>query len=232
MGIAKVNLSDWSLVLALGLSVFFGICLFPQKILHEDKNPLNRFLIRIYRPMIKGVLKWRRLTVMVALLAVAGTWYPMTRAGSEFMPPLNEGDLLYMPTTLPGISITKAKELLQQTDKIIQRFPEVKTTLGKIGRAETSTDPAPLSMIETVIMLRPQKEYEIIETPRFFSDWPGWLKQPLTWIWPEKKNGKILREWRKKKDRPILRRLARLDQSPDDPDSAPRAVYHHAGADR
>lgn len=199
MGIAKVNLSDWSLVLALGLSVFFGICLFPQKILHEDKNPLNRFLIRIYRPMIKGVLKWRRLTVMVALLAVAGTWYPMTRAGSEFMPPLNEGDLLYMPTTLPGISITKAKELLQQTDKIIQRFPEVKTTLGKIGRAETSTDPAPLSMIETVIMLRPQKEYEIIETPRFFSDWPGWLKQPLTWIWPEKKNGKILREWRKKK---------------------------------
>ncbi len=169
MGIAKVNLSDWSLVLALGLSVFFGICLFPQKILHEDKNPLNRFLIRIYRPMIKGVLKWRRLTVMVALLAVAGTWYPMTRAGSEFMPPLNEGDLLYMPTTLPGISITKAKELLQQTDKIIQRFPEVKTTLGKIGRAETSTDPAPLSMIETVIMLRPQKEYEIIETPRFFQ---------------------------------------------------------------
>ncbi len=201
MGIAKVNLSDWSLVLALGLSVFFGICLFPQKILHEDKNPLNRFLIRIYRPMIKGVLKWRRLTVMVALLAVAGTWYPMTRAGSEFMPPLNEGDLLYMPTTLPGISITKAKELLQQTDKIIQRFPEVKTTLGKIGRAETSTDPAPLSMIETVIMLRPQKEYEIIETPRFFSDWPGWLKQPLTWIWPEKKNGKSCVNGAKKIDR-------------------------------
>jgi Cu(I)/Ag(I) efflux system membrane protein CusA/SilA len=103
-----------------------------------------------------------------------------------------------MPTTLPGISITKAKELLQQTDKIIQRFPEVKTTLGKIGRAETSTDPAPLSMIETVIMLRPQVEYEIIEIPRFFSSWPGWLKQPLTWIWPEQKNGKVLHEWRKK----------------------------------
>ncbi|MEX1300358.1 MAG: efflux RND transporter permease subunit [Desulfotignum sp.] len=199
MGTAGVILPDWSLMLALGLSVFFGICLFPQKILHEDRNPLNRFLIRIYRPMIKGVLKWRRLTVLAALLAVAVTWYPMTRAGTEFMPPLNEGDLLYMPTTLPGISITKAKELLQQTDKIIQRFPEVKTTLGKIGRAETSTDPAPLSMIETVIMLRPQVEYEIIEIPRFFSDWPGWLKQPLTWIWPEQKNGKILHEWRKKK---------------------------------
>ena len=198
MGIAGMNLPDGSLVLALGLFVFFGICLFPQKILHEDRNPLNRFLIRIYRPMITGVLKWRRLTVLAALLAVAVTWYPMTRAGTEFMPPLNEGDLLYMPTTLPGISITKAKELLQQTDKIIQRFPEVKTTLGKIGRAESSTDPAPLSMIETVIMLRPQVEYEIIETPRFFSDWPGWLKQPLTWIWPERKNGNILHEWRKK----------------------------------
>jgi copper/silver efflux system protein len=144
------------------------------------------------------VLKWRRLTVLVAVVTVAVTWYPMTRAGTEFMPPLNEGDLLYMPTTLPGISITKAKELLQQTDKIIQRFPEVKTTLGKIGRAETSTDPAPLSMIETVIMLRPQVEYEIIQTPRFFSDWPGWLKQPLTWIWPEQKNGRVLHEWRKK----------------------------------
>ncbi len=199
MGLAGVNLPDWSLVLALGLSVFFGICLFPQKILHEDRNPVNRFLIRIYRPMIKGVLKWRRITVVAALVAVAVTWYPMTRAGTEFMPPLNEGDLLYMPTTLPGISITKAKELLQQTDKLIQRFPEVKTTLGKIGRAETSTDPAPLSMIETVIMLRPQVEHEIIHTPRVFSDWPGWLKQPLTWIWPEQKNGKILHEWRKKK---------------------------------
>jgi Cu(I)/Ag(I) efflux system membrane protein CusA/SilA len=197
-GIAGVNLPDWSLVLALGLSVFFGICLFPQKILHENANPLNRFLIRMYRPVITGVLKWRRLTLVAAFVAVAVTWYPMTRAGTEFMPPLNEGDLLYMPTTLPGISITKARELLQQTDKIIQRFPEVKTTLGKVGRAETSTDPAPLSMIETVIMLRPQVEYEIIDTPRFFSDWPGWLKQPLTWIWPEQKTGRILHEWRKK----------------------------------
>jgi copper/silver efflux system protein len=198
MGLAGISLPGWSLVLALGISVFLGICLFPQKIMHENKNPLNRFLIRMYRPMIKGVLKWRRLTVLVAVVTVAVTWYPMTRAGTEFMPPLNEGDLLYMPTTLPGISITKAKELLQQTDKIIQRFPEVKTTLGKIGRAETSTDPAPLSMIETVIMLRPQIEYEIIQTPRFFSHWPGWLKQPLTWIWPEQKNGRVLHEWRKK----------------------------------
>jgi Cu(I)/Ag(I) efflux system membrane protein CusA/SilA len=122
----------------------------------------------------------------------------MTRVGSEFMPPLNEGDILYMPTTLPGISITKAKELLQQTDKIIQRFPEVKSTLGKIGRAETSTDPAPLSMIETVIMLRPEIEHEMVNKSRFFSQWPVWLKKPLTWVWPEQVKGKILHEWRKK----------------------------------
>ena len=203
LGLAGFKLPELSLVAALGLSLFLGLCLFPQKIIPEQRNPLNRFLIRIYLPAIKWVLKWRKVTVVIALAAIAVTWYPMSRVGSEFMPPLNEGDLLYMPTTLPGISITKAKELLQQTDKIIQRFPEVKSTLGKIGRAETSTDPAPLSMIETVIMLRPQVEYEQIEKQRFYSGgpdsgWPGWLKKPLTWIWPEQVRGKILHEWRKK----------------------------------
>jgi Cu(I)/Ag(I) efflux system membrane protein CusA/SilA len=196
-GLAGVNLPELSLVLALALSLFLGICLSPQKIIPEHQNPLNRFLIKIYLPMIKLVLKWRKITIVISLLAVAVTWYPMSRVGSEFMPPLNEGDLLYMPTTLPGISITKAKELLQQTDKIIQRFPEVKSTLGKIGRAETSTDPAPLSMIETVIMLRPQIEYEMLSQQRFFSAWPAWLKKPLTWVWPEQVKGKVLHEWRK-----------------------------------
>ncbi|ACN13168.1 RndA [Desulforapulum autotrophicum HRM2] len=198
-GLAGVKLADKSLVFALGFSLFLGICLISQKIIPEGKNPLNRFLIRIYMPVIKLVLKWRKITVLIAIVAIAVTWYPMTRVGSEFMPPLNEGDLLYMPTTLPGISITKARELLQQTDKIIKRFPEVKSTLGKIGRAETSTDPAPLSMIETVIMLRPQVEYETIYKNRFFSDWPVWAKRPLTFILPEKVEGKIIHEWRKKK---------------------------------
>jgi len=197
-GIAGINLPELSLVFALGISLVLGLCLSPQKIIPEEKNPLNRFLIRTYRPMIKQVLKWPKITIMISLVAIAVTWYPMSRVGSEFMPPLNEGDLLYMPTTLPGISITKAKELLQQTDKIIQRFPEVKSTLGKIGRAETSTDPAPLSMIETVIMLRPEIEYEMVNTSRFFSQWPTWLKKPLTWVWPEQVKGEILHEWRKK----------------------------------
>ncbi|WP_300458350.1 efflux RND transporter permease subunit [Desulfobacula sp.] len=200
-GLAGIHLPDLSLVAALVLSLFLFFCLNPQQIISEEKNPISRFLIRLYLPIISLALKWKRTTVLISLVAVLISLYPMTRVGSEFMPPLNEGDLLYMPTTLPGISITKAKELLQQTDKIIQRFPEVKTTLGKIGRAETSTDPAPLSMIETVIVLRPQVEYDIIEKNRFFSHWPGWVKKPLTWIWPEKIEGKILHEWRKKKNK-------------------------------
>ncbi|MDA3916561.1 MAG: efflux RND transporter permease subunit [Deltaproteobacteria bacterium] len=197
-GLFGINLPDYSLVLAFGVSILLYFCLCPQKIISEKKNPISKSLIRLYLPLIRVVLKWRKTTILVALLALAVTWYPMSRIGSEFMPPLNEGDLLYMPTTLPGISITKAKELLQQTDKIIQKFPEVETVLGKIGRAETSTDPAPLSMIETVVTLRPQVQHEIILHDRFFSDWPGWLKKPLTFIWPEQYKGVILHEWRKK----------------------------------
>ncbi|HDZ23983.1 MAG TPA: AcrB/AcrD/AcrF family protein [Desulfobacteraceae bacterium] len=200
-GAAGLELPDWSLVAALAFSLFIFLCLIRQKIIPEAKNPLSRFFIRLYLPLIKWVLKWRKTTILLAMLMVAVSYYPASQLGSEFMPPLDEGDLLYMPTTLPGISVTKAKELLQQTDKIIQRFPEVRHTLGKIGRAETSTDPAPLSMIETTIMLRSDAEYEMIPVNRFFSDWPGWLKEPLTWFWPEVIKGKILHEWRKKQIR-------------------------------
>jgi Cu(I)/Ag(I) efflux system membrane protein CusA/SilA len=129
------------------------------KILPEKKNPVNRFLIWIYHPIIKLVLKAKTLVLLLAVVVLAVTYIPWKRIGSEFMPPLNEGDLLYMPTTLPGISITKAKELLQQTDRIIAAFPEVHHVFGKIGRAETATDPAPLSMIETTIMLKPESEW-------------------------------------------------------------------------
>ncbi|MBN2413011.1 efflux RND transporter permease subunit [candidate division KSB1 bacterium] len=127
------------------------------KIKPEDKHPLSRVLIRLYRPVIHFVLKHKIGTILVAFLIVLASFFPLTRLGSEFMPPLNEGDLLYMPTTLPGISITKAKELLQQTDKIIKTFPEVESVFGKIGRAETATDPAPLTMIETTITLKDKK---------------------------------------------------------------------------
>lgn len=196
-GIAGVKIPDWSLMAAIAISVFAVICLFPQRIFPEERNPLNRVLVAIYRPIIAKVVNWRKITILIAVAVLAATWYPARQLGSEFMPPLNEGDLLYMPTTLPGISVTKARELLQQTDKIIKRFPEVKSVHGKIGRADTATDPAPLTMIETTIMLRPKVEYEKVQVERFFSHWPGWLKAPLTLIWPERKNGKILHEWRK-----------------------------------
>ena len=198
-GIAGLALPDWSLVAALVVSLFALVCLVPQRIIEESKNPLSRFFIRIYRPIIHRVLKWPKITILISLLLLGVSIFPLSRLGSEFMPPLNEGSLLYMPTTLPGISITKARELLQQTDKIIQTFPEVQHTLGKIGRAETATDPAPLSMIETTITLWPEVIYEQVPVKRFFSSWPGWLKEPFTWIWPEVRDGKILHQWSKKK---------------------------------
>ena len=129
------------------------------KIRPETKNPVNRFLIRIYHPVLEWALKYKKSVLIGAVLVVATTAYPILKIGTEFMPPLYEGDLLYMPTTLPGISITKAKELLQQTDRIIRTFPEVALVFGKIGRAETATDPAPLSMLETTITLKPEKEW-------------------------------------------------------------------------
>ncbi len=129
------------------------------RIMPEKKNPISRFLIWLYDPILHFSLRWKWAVLLVAVLIVASIWVPYSRIGSEFMPSLWEGDLLYMPTTLPGISITKARELLQQTDKIIATFPEVERVFGKVGRANTATDPAPLSMIETTIMLKPESEW-------------------------------------------------------------------------
>ena len=159
------------------------------KIPDEEKNPLNRLLIRIYHPVVDFVLKWRWSVLIVALVLTASSYIPFKRMGSEFMPPLYEGDLLYMPTTLPGISITKAKELLQQTDRIISEFPEVERVFGKVGRAQTATDPAPLSMLETTITLKPEEEWRIVHHDRFYTGWSDswdWLKAPLRLVWPEK----------------------------------------------
>jgi Cu(I)/Ag(I) efflux system membrane protein CusA/SilA len=129
------------------------------KIMPETKNPVNRFLIWIYRPVIAWVMRWKKLTIALALIVLAVSWYPASRLGSEFMPTLNEGTLLYMPASLPGMSITKAAEVLQTQDKIIKSFPEVSSVYGKAGRANTATDPAPIEMFETVINLKPQSEW-------------------------------------------------------------------------
>jgi len=157
------------------------------RIPNGDRNPINRGTQWVYYPFIRVVLRFPWLTLGVAVVVLAITVIPGRQLGSEFMPPLYEGDLLYMPTTLPGISITKAREVLQQTDKIISAFPEVKRVFGKIGRAETATDPAPLSMIETIIQLKPEEEWRHVEVDRFFSGWPEPVRGWLARVWPLKR---------------------------------------------
>jgi Cu(I)/Ag(I) efflux system membrane protein CusA/SilA len=152
---------------AMGAAAFLSVTLVPAlmtifvrgRIIPERSNPINRFLIWIYRPVIRGVLKIKVLTIAVAALVLAGSIWPARQLGSEFMPNLNEGTLFYMPTTLPGLSITKATELLQTQNKIIKSFPEVDSVWGKAGRAATATDPAPTEMFETIINLKPEAQW-------------------------------------------------------------------------
>ena len=152
---------------AMAASAFLAITLVPVlmgyfirgNIRAENKNPLNRMIMAIYRPAIRGVLKFPKFTLISAMLITIAGFWPVSQIGSEFIPPLDEGDLMYMPTTYPGISIGKARELLQQTDKLIKTVPEVDTVFGKMGRAESATDPAPLTMIETFIQLKPQEQW-------------------------------------------------------------------------
>ncbi|QBF82740.1 efflux RND transporter permease subunit [Shewanella maritima] len=149
---------------AMAASALLAITLIPVlmgyfvrgKIPAEHKNPLSRVLIAIYEPLLRLVLRFPKLTIMLALVALVSAYYPMSKMGSEFMPELEEGDLLYMPTTLPSVSSGKAAEILQQTDRLIKTVPEVKRVFGKVGRAMTATDPAPLTMLETTIMLNPR----------------------------------------------------------------------------
>ncbi|BCG63419.1 MAG: Cu(I)/Ag(I) efflux system membrane protein CusA/SilA [Methyloprofundus sp.] len=129
------------------------------KVIPEHKNPINRGLHFLHSPVLNIAMRFRGITLIIAALLLGSTYYPLSKIGSEFMPPLNEGDILYMPTTFPGISITKARELLQQTDKILKTFPEVHHVFGKVGRADTATDAAPLSMMETTIRLKPKDQW-------------------------------------------------------------------------
>jgi Cu(I)/Ag(I) efflux system membrane protein CusA/SilA len=157
------------------------------KIHSEEKHPISRPLMKIYHPVCEFVLKHKWATVIGALLMVIVTIPVFEKLGSEFMPPLYEGSLLYMPTTLPGISATEAQKLLQVQDKVLKSFPEVDLVFGKAGRAETATDPAPLSMMETVINLKPESEWT--KAPRWYSSWaPDWLQKILRRAWPDHKS--------------------------------------------
>jgi Cu(I)/Ag(I) efflux system membrane protein CusA/SilA len=150
----------------------------------EEKHPVSRVLFRLYDPPARFVLRHPRLVIALALLVVLATIPAYKRLGSEFMPPLNEGSILYMPTTLPGISVTQAQSLLQRQDRILRTFPEVERVFGKAGRAETSTDPAPFSMMETVVTLKPESEWRTRD--RWYSRrLPGFVKPILRPLWPE-----------------------------------------------
>jgi Cu(I)/Ag(I) efflux system membrane protein CusA/SilA len=146
-------------ILAITLIPILMVYFIRGKIRPESNNPLSRMTMAIYQPVLRGILRVPLLAIVVAVVLIIITLYPLSRLGSEFMPPLDEGDLLYMPTTMPGISITEVKNILQQTDRIIRTFPEVDYVFGKAGRAETATDPAPLSMIETTIRLKDRKHW-------------------------------------------------------------------------
>ena len=160
------------------------------KVLPEHKNPLNRALIAVYMPVLKTVLQYPKSTLVLALIITVVGFWPVNKIGSEFIPPLDEGDLMYMPTTYPGLSIGKAREILQQTDKLIATVPEVKSVFGKIGRAETATDPAPLTMIETFIQIKPRDEWrEGMTTDKLKKELDALVKFPgLTnaWVMPIK----------------------------------------------
>ena len=181
--------------LAIAAGAILGITVVPVLMVYlirgripsEERNPLNRVSMRLYEPAFRLVLRHPYPTLAVTLLLGLSAIYPATRLGSEFMPPLEEGDLLYMPTTDPSISVGASKALLQRSDKLIKTFPEVASVHGKIGRAETATDPAPLSMIETVLQLHTDPaRWRTRDVAYFFSGWPDWLKWPFTaTFWPE-----------------------------------------------
>ncbi|HET8666719.1 MAG TPA: CusA/CzcA family heavy metal efflux RND transporter, partial [Terriglobales bacterium] len=154
------------------------------KIHSEDNHPISRPLMKLYHPVVEFVLEHKWKTIAVAVLAMVATIPVFFKLGSEFMPPLDEGTLLYMPTTLPGMSVTEASRLLQTQDKIIKSFPEVQRVFGKAGRVESATDPAPYSMMETVVVLKPQMEWPKHE--RWYSKWsPDWAQNMLRRFWPD-----------------------------------------------
>lgn len=155
------------------------------KIHSEETHPISRPLMRLYHPVVEFALRHRWAMVVGAVLVVLATVPAYQRLGSEFMPPLNEGALLYMPTTLPGISVTEASRMLQVQDRVLRTFPEVERVFGKIGRADTSTDPAPFSMVETTVLLKPEDQWRA--QPRWYSSWaPEWLNGILRHLWRDR----------------------------------------------
>ncbi len=182
--------------LAMFFSAILSVTLAPAlmtifirgKIHPESKHPVSKFLIMLYKPFVFVALRNPKTTIAIGLVAIIATIPMVPKIGSEFMPPLNEGDILYMPTTFPNISIEQAKQYMQYQDRVIRSFPEVISVYGKAGRAETATDPAPLSMLETMVQLKPREEWRKVAQKRWYTSWaPDFIKPILRPLWPEKR---------------------------------------------
>lgn len=186
LAFTKTFTMAWAAFLSVTIGPALIVLMTGAKVVPEHKHPISRVLHRLYYPWVSMLMRRRLISIAIAILAVASAVPIYNKLGREFMPPLNEGTILYMPTTLPTISITEATRLLQIQDRIIKQFPEVVTVHGKAGRADTATDPAPLEMFETVVVLRPQEEWRKVPNPRWYSRWaPEWLQHILRKVWPD-----------------------------------------------
>ena len=190
-------------VLSITLAPALRDLLLRGKIRSEADHPVSRAIRAVYRPFVYVALRRPKTTLCIGLLMLLSSIPPLLALGHEFMPPLDEGDVLYMPTTLPGLSIEEAKRQLELQDRVLSSFPEVKRVFGKIGRAETPTDPAPLSMVETIVELRPPAEWPKLPRARFFHGWPSWTRRALAPLLPE--------ETTETHDELVARMNARLD---------------------
>lgn len=178
-------------ILSITLAPPLMVWLLRGRFRNEDQNPTSRILQRLYRPAVAFVVRWRQAVVAAAVVVVFGSAPIFLRIGSEFMPPLDEGSLLVMPTTFPGISIEEARRALAAQHRVIMGFDEVAGVHGKAGRAETATDPAQLDMIESVVTLKPKDQWPLIPQSRWYSGAPEWLAAPFRWIWPDRRTRTI-----------------------------------------
>ncbi|MBI2892487.1 MAG: efflux RND transporter permease subunit [Deltaproteobacteria bacterium] len=188
MAFTKTFVMFSSAILAITLGPALMAIFIRGKIRHEADHPISKVILRAYKPFVYVALRNPITTISIAAFAILSMLPLVRHLGSEFMPPLNEGDILYMPTTFPNISIEQAKVELQRQDRVLASFPEVLSVFGKIGRAETATDPAPLTMVETTIRLRPREEWRKVDEERWYSGWaPGWLKAVLRSVWADRR---------------------------------------------
>jgi len=186
LAFTKTFVMAWAAFLSITIGPALIVLMTGAKVIPEHKHPISRLLHRLYYPWVSMLMTRRILSILIAVVAVASSYPIYKKLGSEFMPPLNEGTILYMPTSLPTMSVTEATRVMQIQDRILKQFPEVLTVHGKAGRSETATDPAPMEMFETVVQLKPEKEWRRVPNPRWYSSWaPEWTQKGLRKIWPD-----------------------------------------------